>query len=436
MVIGPSAKMEAKCILPKITVQPTRGLVDEMFYIAVSNLSPHQEVTIRSFLQSDDKDFWHAYAYYVSDNSGVVNVAEDNSLGGSYAGREPTGLIWSLKPVPGGRTALRLRKTEIFTPFVINISVYKGHIKGDFKEETALACAVMERWYVTPGVSRIEVRENGIYGTLFLPPGTGPFPGLLDLWGGGGGLVEYRSALLASHGYATLALEYLSSKTDFSKIGEKYFEAAFGYLESHPQVSREHVGIFGLCFGASVTLSVAANENKINPKCLVCVSGTHVIRIGESIDKAFADLKLNEKNTRLDENNHVIWRELVLPIPTDSNKKVNLGNLKCPLLLIAGDDDQNWPTPESAEDIEKMMKEAGNGHLLTKIIYPKAGHLIEPPYSPHIRFSNFVDLHTRKKVIALWGGEAKEHAFAQEDSWKKILDFLDLHLYSSNTVLS
>ncbi|KAG2460199.1 BAAT acyltransferase, partial [Polypterus senegalus] len=188
--------MEAKYILPKITVQPTRGLVDEMFYIAVSNISPHQEVTIRSFLQSDDKDFWHAYAYYVSDNSGVVN-------------------------------------------------------------------------------------------------GPGPFPGLLDLWGGGGGLVEYRSALLASHGYATLALEYLSSKTEFSKIGEKYFEAAFGYLESHPQVTREHVGIFGLCFGASVTLSVAANENKINPKCLVCVSGTHVIRIGESIDKAFADLKLH-----------------------------------------------------------------------------------------------------------------------------------------------
>ncbi|XP_039616991.1 bile acid-CoA:amino acid N-acyltransferase-like isoform X2 [Polypterus senegalus] len=394
--------MEAKYILPKITVQPTRGLVDEMFYIAVSNISPHQEVTIRSFLQSDDKDFWHAYAYYVSDNSGVVNVAEDNSLGGSYTGREPTGLIWSLKPVPGGRTALRLRKTEIFTPFVINISVYKGHIKGDFKEETALACAVMERWYVTPGVSRIEVKENGIYGALFLPPGPGPFPGLLDLWGGGGGLVEYRSALLASHGYATLALEYLSSKTEFSKIGEKYFEAAFGYLESHPQVTREHVGIFGLCFGASVTLSVAANENKINPKCLVCVSGTHVIRIGESIDKAFADLKLNEEKTRFDENNHIIWRELALPIPTDPNKKVNVGNLKCPLLLIAGSDDQNWPTPESAEDIEKMMKEAGNGHLLTKIIYPKTGHLIEPPYSPHIRFSNFVDLHTRKKGKAKW----------------------------------
>lgn len=42
--------------------------------------------------------------------------------------------------------------------------------------------------------------------------GLGPFPGLLDLWGGGGKLVEYRAALLASHGIASLALDYLTPK--------------------------------------------------------------------------------------------------------------------------------------------------------------------------------------------------------------------------------
>ena len=42
--------------------------------------------------------------------------------------------------------------------------------------------------------------------------GPGPFPGLLDLWGGGGRLVEYRAALLASHGFAALALDYLTPK--------------------------------------------------------------------------------------------------------------------------------------------------------------------------------------------------------------------------------
>lgn len=36
-----------------------------------------------------------------------------------------------------------------------------------------------------------------------------------------------------------------------------------------------------------------------------------------------------------------------------------------------------------------MMDKAGNGHLLTVLSYPGAGHLIEPPYTPHTRASNF-----------------------------------------------
>lgn len=31
------------------------------------------------------------------------------------------------------------------------------------------------------------------------------------MWGSGGGLIEYRAALLASHGYASLALGYFDS---------------------------------------------------------------------------------------------------------------------------------------------------------------------------------------------------------------------------------
>lgn len=55
--------------------------------------------------------------------------------------------------------------------------------------------------------------------------GPGPFPGLLDMWGGGGGLVEYRASLLASHGYATLALGYLAPGELYSSGVEfAYFE--------------------------------------------------------------------------------------------------------------------------------------------------------------------------------------------------------------------
>lgn len=47
------------------------------------------------------------------------------------------------------------------------------------------------------------------------------------MWGGGGRLVEYRAALLASHGFAALALDYLTPKVTMGTgkmVGNDYFE--------------------------------------------------------------------------------------------------------------------------------------------------------------------------------------------------------------------
>ena len=38
--------------------------------------------------------------------------------------------------------------------------------------------------------------------------GEGPFPGVIDMFGMIGGLVEYKAALMASRGFAALALAY------------------------------------------------------------------------------------------------------------------------------------------------------------------------------------------------------------------------------------
>ena len=44
----------------------------------------------------------------------------------------------------------------------------------------------------------------------FLLPGEGPFPGVIDVYGTGGGLSQHRAALLASKGFVTLALAYFN----------------------------------------------------------------------------------------------------------------------------------------------------------------------------------------------------------------------------------
>ena len=66
----------------------------------------------------------------------------------------------------------RMRKRNVLSPMVVNISVYKGHMNQGFSEEAALATVVTERWYLAPGVQRVDIREQGVKGTLFIPPGT------------------------------------------------------------------------------------------------------------------------------------------------------------------------------------------------------------------------------------------------------------------------
>ncbi|XP_056116418.1 acyl-coenzyme A thioesterase 5-like [Rhinichthys klamathensis goyatoka] len=419
---------------PLLSVQPCRGLLDEKFQILIMNLLPNQEVTIYCLHQSEDKDFWEAFGHYISDEHGIVTVAKDKSLGGTYEGTEQMGLIWSMRPVPGSRSGLRLRKTNVLTPMVIHISVYSGHLSERFSEKTPLATSVTERWYVAPGVQRVNIREKGVRGTLFLPPGPGPYPGVLDLWGGGGGLVEYRSALLASHGFASMALEYLApEELKTVDVDVSYFEKAYQILQNHPKIQKDNLAMLGLSFGSAITFSMAAYSKVIKPQCCVCISGSHVVPIDKSLFEVFEEINKHMNRVRMNEENQVIQRDIILPIPLDPALKVDVGRIKCPLLLVNGGDDQNWASVESAADMEMMMEKAGNRHLLTVLTYPDAGHLIEPPYSPHFRATNFMLQQMKEKIVMLWGGQTKPHAYAQEDAWNKILAFLRQHLcFSSN----
>lgn len=65
---------------PLLSVQPSRGLVDEKFQIVIMNLLPNQEVTIYCLHQSEDKDFWQAFGHYISDEDGIVTGAWDSPL--------------------------------------------------------------------------------------------------------------------------------------------------------------------------------------------------------------------------------------------------------------------------------------------------------------------------------------------------------------------
>uniref|UniRef100_A0A3Q2ZJS8 Acyl-coenzyme A thioesterase 4-like n=1 Tax=Hippocampus comes TaxID=109280 RepID=A0A3Q2ZJS8_HIPCM len=377
---------------PVLTVTPARGLVDDPICIKAGFMPPNHPVTLCAQMRSENGDLWEAFGHYNTSADGTVNLARDHSVGGSYLGCEPMGLFWALQPGPGERDGLRLRKKNVKIPLIVDISLLEGHVTPRERENSELAVATTERWYMAPGVQRIDIRQNGVVGTLFLPPGPGRFPAVLDLWGMGGGLVEYRSSLAASRGFASFSIAYMEHKDLTVQLDIDSSDKAINILREHPQICGDRIGIIGLCYGVYLTLRTATLSD---------------VNVRRTVVYSIPYLK--------------VWK-LLLEL-AKSNMYMNIENLACPLLYILGEDDQNFPSTENIEDI---LKTAGKSHLYTCLSYPGAGHLIEPPYTPHSRMS--VWRIKPEKMLALWGGHTAPHAAAQEDAWKEILKFLDKNL--------
>lgn len=69
--------------------------------------------------------------------------------------------------------------------------------------------------------------------------GNGPFPGVIDLYGTGGGLPEYRACLLSNYGFAVLALAFYGYEDlpkEMKEFNLEYFEEAVNYMLQHNQV--------------------------------------------------------------------------------------------------------------------------------------------------------------------------------------------------------
>ncbi|KAF1391480.1 hypothetical protein PFLUV_G00042570 [Perca fluviatilis] len=416
---------------PVLTAAPVRALIDEQISIKGSFLPPECPVTVCAQMHSDDGDLWEAFAHYNTNADGTVNLTKDHSVGGSYLGCEPMGLFWGLQPAPCAREGLRLRKKNVETPYVMLLSLLEGHVSPSERQSTELAAVITERWYMAPGVRRTEIRQDGVVGTLFLPPGPGPFPAMLDLWGMGGGLVEYRSALLASRGYASLSLAYIGHKDlpgslTHINVGDSYFESAFHLLQDHRQVCADRVGIIGLSFGVYLTLRIAT-KTVVKPACLICVNGP----VGSTVkfsdpDGRTEQFESDQKYWTYNDQGHVSFKDVSLPANLSAESKVKIEHLTCPLMYIVGEDDLSASSIESANLIEETLKAAGKSQLFTCLSYPGAGHLIEPPYTPNSRASLWSV--KPQKLVTLWGGHPAPHAAAQEDAWKKILDFMERNL--------
>ncbi|KAB7494656.1 hypothetical protein Anas_04980 [Armadillidium nasatum] len=323
------------------------------------------------------------------------------------------GPIVALHPPPSVFNYQRFMKKDVTTPLVVNFQLLKGHVN----QEEAMApdpsivldSVKHERVYMTEKTTRIPVREGRLRGTLFIPEGEGPFPGVIDLFGTNGGLLEYRSAQFAARGIASLTLAYFAFEDLPKEMKENdlsYFEEGIDYLLSHPKVKKNGVVVVGVSKGGDIACSMGAFLPKVKG----------VVSINSLAVNAMCPLK---------------YKDMIIPeLPFHAEKVKFLG----PNVISSyemSSDSEDFPEahiPMHKSDAEFLFicaKEDGNWKTIPQIFqvikYDGAGHLIEPGYAPF----SFATYHKTVPGGALfWGGNAKDHSVAQVDSWKKILEFI------------
>jgi pimeloyl-ACP methyl ester carboxylesterase len=120
-----------------------------------------------------------------------------------------------------------------------------------------------------------------LVGVLYRPIGKGPCPSVVLLGGSGGDTPESVAALLASHGYAALALAYFGKGNlpeHLTSIPLEYFQRAFRWLQSQEGIRNQGVAVMGWSRGGELALLLGATFPEVN--AVVSYVGSGVVHSG------------------------------------------------------------------------------------------------------------------------------------------------------------
>lgn len=426
-------------------INPAKCLMDEKVHIKITNLEPCENVTVRCTVEQNGF-VYDSLAHFIASSNGEVDLANDPSFGGSYIGIDQMGIFWSMLPATGQKLGLRYIPRNVTDPAKYKLQAYKGHLKdNDFVKENNIQLdkrnkkqpiveGVVLRCCSAPGVTRHEVKHGSVRGTIFKPPGKGPFKGVIDVYGSAGGIVESRAALLASHGFIAFTLphhRYRDLPKELHDVSIEYFIEAIDYFSSLDAV-QPGIGMIGISSGGLFAMVVSALSTKLSG--IISINSLSYISFvmkknGQQyppIEDILIDLQ-KAMPWQEDDKGGILVDLSIYDERTD-HLTLNIDHSNAKFLLIAGEDDKCVNNKLATDKLMKKMYNSGKGGSIDLLLYPGAGHFIDPPYMP-LTLLHYNPIYKRPVAV---GGEIVQTAAACIHSWTEILKFLNANVGKSN----
>ncbi|OZI57704.1 acyl-CoA thioesterase/bile acid-CoA:amino acid N-acyltransferase family protein [Bordetella genomosp. 4] len=418
-----------------LSITPIDDLIDVPRQIRVAHLTPGEVVEI-STRTIRDAVAWTSQAQFRADENGIVDLTRDAPVAGSgsYDEVSPMGLIWSQAPESASRNVFNTPVTE---PLVTQVSV-RGtdvSIEGELVQRLA-----------ADGVTRREVREEGLVGVLYLPPGPGPHPAVMILNGSGGGFNEPRAALYASRGYAALSLAYFKAPglSDYiSNTPLEYFKTGLDWIRRELKPAHDFVAISGQSRGGELVLLLGAAFPEAVSAVVAYVPGA-VVHSGQNA----CDPKIGREGPTWllggkpvphvwEGNRTATWapfdegpaphrhEKAILTALQDpeavARARIPVERIQGPVMLLSGTEDGSWPSTLYSRMVRDSLREANHPYPVQWLDYEGGGHTILFPYVPT---TQLVYAHPVSGRISTSGGSPSPNARADAESWPGVLAFL------------
>ena len=422
-----------------IVVDQPAPLFDAAVAIELRGFPARQPIAITAIQTYPNMSRWQGRATFMSDDDGCVYVARQAPISGTYDGVSAMGLIWSAEllpgqskmPPPGTIMQPKLIKLEATSPDGIRAELtLSRHVAG-------------------PGVTRHPIRTEGIVGTLFLPPNSGPHPAVIVLNGGDGGIDEYRGAILASHGYAALNLGYFGMDglpRGLVNIPLEYFGNAIRWMRAQSWLGDRFLAVWGESRGGELALLLGATFTEINAVIAWVPSGVvfwalGLAEPGDTRPRAAWTFRgkplphLQENNTsmgtlpRAEAGHPVAFAPYYLGQLRDSSAveraMIPVEKTRGPILLVSGTDDHMWPSSALSDIAIRRLETHHHPYPFRHLKYEGAGHQIRVPGGPQTVRTLRLRVEGASADLLDMGGTAKADADAGFDAWRSLLEFLD-----------
>jgi dienelactone hydrolase len=303
--------------------------------------------------------------------------------------------------------------------------------------------SVAERYWLAPGATVTEVREPGVFGLYARPAGPGPFPGVVAFGGSGGGLGPAAdwAPMLASHGFATLAIAYFGPPglpQTLVNIEVETVERAVAWLHDRGDVGAETVAVMGQSRGSELAFLAGALLDHVGAVVAFAPSGVSWPGLGPRGPLAapswmfrgqiipFANMGTMRPPEGIQAGGPLALRPMFEPALENKDAvhaaEIPVERTKGPILMVSGELDAMWPSTPMAEMVQRRATDADFGHQVIHLRYPDGGHLCAG--ASGIPIGTEVRQHPLTGGFYAFGGSRAGNARARSDSWPRVIEFL------------